>query len=87
VSQVRATLDLMLTETERAVLDFEARTYRYLGAKEADVRRAFRWSLTRHAQVVTALVQRPDALAYAPMTVRRLQRLTDARRRARSAIR
>lgn len=75
----------MLTDQERAVLDFEGRTYRYLAAKEADARREFGWSSVRHAQVVGALLERPDALAYAPATVRRLQRLRDARRRQRTA--
>lgn len=77
----------MLSDRERDVLDFEALVWKYAGAKEAEIRERFGWSSVQHSQVVQALLERPDALAYAPMTVRRLQRLRDARRMQRSASR
>jgi hypothetical protein len=74
----------MLTDTERAVLDFEGLRWKYGGARDAAILERFGWSPTRHAQVVVSLLDRPDALAYAPATVRRLARLRDARRVARA---
>lgn len=75
----------MLTDTERDILDFETQHWKYPGAKEADVRTRYDVSLTRHTQRLNALLDRADALAYAPATVKRLQRLRDARRAARTA--
>lgn len=73
-----------LTETETAVLDFAGRTYRYQGTREADILTEFEWSLPRHSQVLDALLDRPEALAYDPLIVRRLIRLRDRRRRGRT---
>lgn len=77
----------MLTPTEQAVLDFAARTYRYPGARETDLHATFGWSAVRHAQVELALIDRQDALAYAPHTVKRLRRLREERAAARSGTR
>jgi hypothetical protein len=44
-------------------------------------------SATRYYQVLNALIDREDALAYDPMLVKRLRRLRAARQRARSARR
>ena len=73
-----------LTDTERAVLDFAGRTYRYPGARDADVLEEFGWSAVRHAQVELALIDRPEAWEYAPGVVKRLRRLRDARTAART---
>ena len=40
---------------------------------------------TRYYQVLNALIDRPEALAYDPMLVKRLRRLRDASRAARVA--
>lgn len=72
-----------LTDTERAVLDFAGRTYRYPGAREADVLATFGWSAARHAQVELALIDRAEAWEYAPGVVKRLRRLREARKSAR----
>lgn len=50
----------------------------------AEIRERFGVSLTRYYQQLAALLARPEALAHSPALVRRLQRLTDARRRQRS---
>lgn len=73
-----------LTELERDVLDLAGRRNRYAGAREAAIREELRLSPTRYAQVVNGLLDRPEALAYAPTTVKRLRRLRDGRRAARS---
>lgn len=74
-----------LSDQERAALDFAGLTWRSRGLQEQEVRRRFDMSATRFWQVVNGLLDRPEALAYAPTTVRRLQRLRDARAAARSA--
>jgi hypothetical protein len=74
-----------LTDLERELLDFAGLTWRSRGLQEQEIRRRFDMSATRFWQLVNALLERPEALAYAPTTVRRLQRLRDGRRLARSA--
>ena len=77
----------MLTPTDRAVLDFERLTWSYPGARESAIWERFGWSATRHAQVLSRLLDDPAALAYDPQLVRRLQRLRDRRRAGRSSRR
>jgi hypothetical protein len=73
-----------LSDLERAVLDFADLRWRYAGAKEAAIREQFDWSTTRYYQVLGALLDRPEAAAYAPVLVARLRRLAEARRSQRS---
>lgn len=73
-----------LTELELAVLAFERQRWKYLGAKAGAVLEEFGWSLTRHAQVVDALIDRPEALAVDGQLVHRLQRLREVRRAQRT---
>jgi len=67
------------------MLDFAGLTWRYAGSKEAAIRREFGMSATRYHQVMLGLMERPEALAYAPVTVGRLQRLRLQRAGRRSA--
>ena len=60
---------------------------RHTWAKEQAVRDKFDMSSTRYYQVLNALIDRPDSLAFDPLLVRRLRRLRAARPRARSARR
>jgi hypothetical protein len=76
--------DAGLSERDRAVLDFEKRRWRHAGAKEQDIRDRFGISATRYYQVLNALLDRPEALAFEPLVVNRLRRLREARQRARS---
>ena len=74
----------MLTDTERALLDFEDNRWKYPGAKEQAIRERFDVSPTRYYQQMNALIDRADALEYAPMLVKRLARLREARVGART---
>lgn len=76
-----------LTERDEAVLAFERQWWKYSGAKEQAIRELFGMSATRYYQVLNALIDRPDALAFDPMLVKRLRRLRASRQRARSARR
>jgi Protein of unknown function (DUF3263) len=77
----------VLGDRDRAILEFERQWWRYAGAKEQAVRELFEMSATRYYQVLNALIDRPEALAYDPMLVKRLRRLRSARQRTRSARR
>ena len=76
-----------LSERDREILNFERQWWKYAGAKEQAVREKFDMSSTRYYQVLNALIDRPAALAFDPLLVRRLRRLRAARQRARSARR
>jgi len=74
-----------LSERDREILAFERQWWKYAGAKEQAVRELFDLSSTRYYQVLNALIDRPEALAYDAMLVKRLRRLRSSRRRTRSA--
>lgn len=74
-----------MTDLETAILTFEQSRWKYAGAKEGAIRERFGMSAVRYYQLLNVLIDRPDALAHDPLTVHRLRRLRDARRRARSA--
>jgi hypothetical protein len=76
-----------LSERDQRILSFERQWWNYAGAKEQAVRANFGMSATRYYQVLNALMDRPEALAYDPLLVKRLRRLRSARQRARSARR
>ncbi|MEK2489179.1 DUF3263 domain-containing protein [Kitasatospora purpeofusca] len=72
-----------LDARDRAVLALEARSWRTAGAKERAVREELGLSSTRYYQLLNGLLDRPEALAHAPVLVNRLRRVRDARRAAR----
>lgn len=76
-----------MTETDRQYLDFANTWWRYAGAKDSAIRDRFGISSTRYYAALNRIIEDPQALAYAPQLVRRLQRQRDARRRQRAALR
>lgn len=76
-----------LTDLEREILEFERSWWKHAGAKETAVREKWDMSPTRYYQLLSAIIEKPAALAVDPMLVRRLVRLRDARRAHRSAHR
>src|SRR4051812_33905794 len=79
--------DSGLSERHEQILAFERQWWKYAGAKEQAIRELFALSATRYYQVVNALIDRPEALAYDAMLVKRLRRTRQSRQRARSARR
>jgi hypothetical protein len=78
---------LQLHPALRAVLDLE-RTWWTLGVpKDLAVREHLGLSTGRYHQLLNRAIDLPEALAYDPMLVRRLQRVRAQRRHARSAHR
>ena len=76
-----------LSQRDRQILEFERQWWKYAGAKEQAIRELFDMSATRYYQVINALIDNPDALAFDPMLIKRLRRMRAARQRARSARR
>ncbi|MFJ8433030.1 DUF3263 domain-containing protein [Kitasatospora sp. NPDC094019] len=79
VPPARAGLDAR----DRAVLALEGRSWRTAGAKERAVREELGLSSARYYQLLNGLLDRPEALAHAPVLVNRLRRVREARRAAR----
>ena len=76
-----------LSPRDQEILEFERLWWKYAGAKEQAIREKFAMSATRYYQVLNALLDSPDALAFDPLLVKRLRRLRSARQRQRSARR
>lgn len=76
-----------LSERDREILALERLWWQYAGAKEQAIRDKFDMSATRYYQVLNALIDREDALAFDPLLVKRLRRLRAQRQRSRSARR
>jgi Protein of unknown function (DUF3263) len=79
--------DDQLTDRDRGILAFERQWWKYAGAKEQAIRENFDMSTTRYYQLLNELIDRPEALAYDPMLVKRLRRQRSARQRQRAARR
>jgi hypothetical protein len=76
-----------LSDRDREMLELERLWWKYAGAKEQAIRDKFDMSATRYYQVLNALIDREDALAFDPLLVKRLRRLRAQRQRSRSARR
>lgn len=76
MSDRRATIDGMLSDADRALLDLEARFYRLPGAKEQAIHDELGMTATRYYQRLMALTDRREAWEYAPAVVKRLRAAT-----------
>ena len=76
-----------LSERDRKILDFEHQWWKYAGSKEQAVKDLFDLSPTRYYQILNQLIDSEDALAHAPMLIKRLRRQRASRQRTRSARR
>lgn len=68
-----------LTRLEMEILEFERTTWRHEGHRLSAILERFGHTPTRYTQIVLALIDRPEALAYDPLNVKRLRRLRDDR--------
>ncbi|MDP1851264.1 MAG: DUF3263 domain-containing protein [Candidatus Planktophila sp.] len=68
-----------LSDLETQILDFEGSWWRYAGAKESAIKELFDVNAARYYQLLNDLIDRDDALLAAPMLVKRLRRLREAR--------
>ena len=74
-----------LSELETRILEFEGTWWKFAGAKESAIKELFDLNAPRYYQLLNDLIDREDALVAAPMLVKRLRRLREARMSARSA--
>jgi hypothetical protein len=74
-----------LSERDVRILAFERNWWRQPGAKEQAIRDMLGMSATRYYQVLNELIDRPEALAFEPVLVKRLRRQRAKRERIRSA--
>ena len=74
---------MALSDQERTILDFERGWILEEGSKDAAIRQRLGISPARYYRVRQALLDSPEALAYDPLLIRRLQRAGEHRRRAR----
>ena len=74
-----------LSELEARILEFEGTWWKFAGAKESAIKELFDLSAPRYYQLLNDLIDRQDALVAAPMLVKRLRRLREARMYARTA--
>ncbi|MFI1590887.1 DUF3263 domain-containing protein [Streptomyces halstedii] len=72
-----------LSDQERAVLAVERQSWPGPGAKERAIRERLGISPVRYYQLLNALLDDRRALAEDPVTVNRLRRIRDTRRRSR----
>lgn len=68
-----------LTRRERDMLDLERAWFKYDGRKVAAITQ-LGYTEVRYYQRLNALLDNPAAMAFDPLTVKRLRRLRDARR-------
>ena len=74
------TLPLMLTERDRAVLEFEGSWWKYPEPKDRAIHEYLGITATRYYQVLRRLLDDPIAESIDPLTVRRLRRVRDEAR-------
>lgn len=73
-----------LSEVEQAMLRFESQYWRLTGAKERAIRETFDVTSTEYYLHLARLIDRPEAMAAHPMTVKKLLNERDSRARSRA---
>jgi len=75
----------VLSDLEARILEFEGTWWKFAGAKESAIKELFDLTAPRYFQLLNDLIDREDALVAAPMLVKRLRRLREARMSARTS--
>ena len=83
IENASAASNASLSDLEIRILDFERSWWRYAGAKESAIKELLDLTPARYYQMLNNLIDRDDALATAPILVKRLRRLREARTSAR----
>jgi hypothetical protein len=74
-----------LTQTDIGILDFERSWWKHAGVKESAIKERFDVSATKYYQLLNELLEKPEALEYDAILVKRLKRLRTYRQRQRVA--
>jgi hypothetical protein len=64
-----------LPDADRALLEFERQRWLHVGMKEQAIREKFGISPTRYWQRLFVVLDKPEALIFDPVLVKRLRRL------------
>ncbi|MCL2786908.1 MAG: DUF3263 domain-containing protein [Micrococcales bacterium] len=76
-----------LSERDQQILMFERQWWRFEGSKEQAITSLFGLEVGTYYQVLAAIVDTEEALAFDPHLTKRLRRMRETRQRARSARR
>jgi hypothetical protein len=87
VEEGQGSRDVAFGDRERQILEFERFWWKYAGAKERAIKESLDMSATRYYQLLNQIIDMPEAVAYDPILVKRLQRLRAFRQRERVARR
>ena len=68
-----------LTDRQLRILTFERQWWKHVDARTASVRELFQCSPLQYRRELDEIIDRPDALAYDPLLVKRLRRRREAR--------
>lgn len=74
---------MTLNSREREMLDFEASWWQQPGSKSRGIAQRFSVTASAYYKRLADLIERPDAMAYDPLLVRRLRRRRSERLRTR----
>lgn len=74
-----------LNDRDIDILDFERSWWKHAGVKEQAIKERFDMSATRYYQVLNDLLEKPEAMEYDPILVKRLKRLRMYRQKQRVA--
>jgi hypothetical protein len=77
--------DYQLAQRDADILDFERSWWKHAGVKEQAIKDRFEMSATRYYQLLNELLEKPAAMEYDPILVKRLKRLRTYRQRQRVA--
>ncbi|MDZ5622578.1 DUF3263 domain-containing protein [Nocardioides bizhenqiangii] len=78
---------MALTDTDLAMLELERSWFTFAATKDEAIAERFGMTTTAYYRALNKLIDRPDAVAADPLTVRRLVRMRDRRRAERVARR
>lgn len=74
---------MALSDRDRAILEFECGWWLEPGPKEAAIRSRLGLSASRYRELLHLLIDRPEAMDFDPLLVRRLRRAREDKRRTR----
>lgn len=74
---------MALSDRDRAILEFERGWWLEPGTKEAALRAQLDLSPSRYRELLYAIVDSPEALAFDPLVVRRTRKVRERNRKAR----
>jgi len=79
MEEIKLEASVVLSDLEVRILEFERQWWRYAGAKDVGIKQEFSLSAREYYELLNNLIDRQDALAAAPLLIKRLRRLRESR--------